>query len=153
FDDRPGLWNYGDTLARRAEAYHARLAEATTEAGEGKSIHEGLRVKEPGLAALAAAVDTRGRESFLDRWMDDQVTQDWAGEEFWAVGEGFSACAFTAPAGEAPALAKRYRVGADGMLEVEYTLTSDRPRLGRLTVEVNLGLHVAEAPDRYVEIE
>jgi len=153
FDDRVGLWNYGDTLARRTEAYHARLDEASSEAAEGRSIHEGLRVKEAGLAALAAAVDVRGRESFLDQWVDEQVTHDWAGEEFWAVEEGFSACAFTAPAGDAPALGKRYRVGSDGMLEVEYTLTSDRPRLGRLTVEVNLGVHVAESPDRYVEIE
>ena len=153
FDDRVGLWNYGDTLARRAEAYHRRLHEAATETGQATSIHEGLRVKEQGLAALAEQVDGHPRDAFLDRWTDDSVTHDWAAQDFWAVEEGLMSCAFTAPAGDAPALTKRYRVAGDGMLEVEYTLVSDRPRLGRLTVEVNLGLHVAEAPDRYVEIE
>ena len=153
FDDRVGLWNYGDTLARRPEAYHRRLNEADTAGGGTTSIHEGLRVKESGLAALAEQVDRHGRDAFVDRWTDEAVSHEWADQDFWAVEDGLSSCAFTAPAGEAPALVKRYRVAADGMLEVEYTLTSDRPRLGRLTVEVNLGLHVAESPDRYVEIE
>ena len=36
---------------------------------------------------------------------------------------------------------------------MEYTLSSARPRQGQLTVELNLGLHVPEAADRYVEID
>jgi alpha-amylase len=153
FDDRVGLWNYGDTLARRAEAYHGRLREAETGAAEGRSIHDELRLKEPGLATLAEALDPHGRDSFVDRWTEGGLAHDWAETAFrWGEEEG-AGFTLSAAEGEAPALAKRYAVGVDGMLEVDYTLTSDRSRLGRLTVELNLGLHVAEAADRYVEVE
>src|SRR5206468_1324026 len=50
FDDRAGLVNYGDTLARRPEAYHAKLREAAMGAAAGESLHGALRVKEAGLA-------------------------------------------------------------------------------------------------------
>ena len=153
FDDREGLWNYGDTLARRPEAYHRKLAEAESGAAEGKSIHDELRVKEPGLAALAAQLDAHGRDAFVDSWTEGPVVHDWAEARFAASGDGPAAIGYAAPEGAAPAIAKRYAVGADGMLQVDYTLTSERPRLGRLTVELNLGLHVPEAEDRWVEIE
>ena len=55
--------------------------------------------------------------------------------------------------GAAPALAKRYTVGRDGMLEVQYTLRSGRARLGKLAVEINLGLHVPQADDRFIEVD
>jgi len=153
FDDRDGLWNYGDTLARRPEAYHRGLREAEAGAAEGQSIHGELRVKEPGLAALAEQPDPHERDAFLDRWTEGTIVHDWAETRF-APGEGGpSAVGFAAPEGAAPAIAKRYVVGMGGMLEVEYTLVSDRPRLGRLTVELNLGLHVADAADRYVEVD
>ena len=67
FDDRRALWNYGDTLARRAEHYHAELREAEVGGGEGKSIHDRVRLKEPGLAALAAQHDQDERDSFRDQ--------------------------------------------------------------------------------------
>src|SRR6185436_3721933 len=70
FDDRRQGWNYGDTLARRPEYYHRRFAEAAVGVASGKTIHGAVRVKEPGLAALIENYDTRGRESFLDRWRD-----------------------------------------------------------------------------------
>src|SRR4030095_663893 len=35
FDDRRGLWNYGDTLARRPEHEHRELATAPGGGGEG----------------------------------------------------------------------------------------------------------------------
>src|SRR5262249_14965594 len=38
-------------------------------------------------------------------------------------------------------------------LEVLYTVSSERARQGALEVELNLGLHVANADDRYVEID
>ncbi len=153
FDDRAALWNYGDTLARRPEAYHRKLREAEAGTAEGRSIHDELRVKEPGLAALAEQLDRHGRDSFVDQWSEGTLAHEWADTLFWLAEEGASVIGLTAPEGDAPAIAKRFRVGQDGMLEVEYTLTSDQPRLGRLGVELNLGLHVADAPDRYVEIE
>jgi hypothetical protein len=55
--------------------------------------------------------------------------------------------------GAAPAIEKRYGLGADGALEVTYTLRSTRPRQGTLEVEINLGLHVPNADDRWVEID
>lgn len=153
FDDRRALWNYGDTLARRTEAYHQKLLEAEVGAAEGRSIHGAVRVKEPGLAALAEAVDPHGRDSFVDRWSEGGGTHTWADTDF-AVSEG-GAAGFTlaTPEVQAPALAKRYAVGGDGMLEVEYVLQSAHARQGQLTVELNLGLHVPEAPDRFVEVE
>jgi alpha-amylase len=153
FDDRLSLWNFGDTLARRPEAYHRKLREAESGPAEGRSIHDQLRVKEPGLAALADQLDRHGRDSFVDTWTEGTLSHEWAETVFWLAEEGLTAIGLTTPEGDAPALAKRFRVGLDGMLEVEYTLTSDRSRLGRLGVELNLGLHVADAPDRYVEIE
>jgi len=153
FDDRRGLWNYGDTLARRPEAYHVRLRDADVGAAEGRSIHGAVRVKEPGLAALAEAVDPFGRDSFLDRWSENGATHAWANASFEAADAGATGFVVSTPEGDAPALAKWFAVGSDGMLEVVYTLSSDRSRRGRLVVELNLGLHVPEAPDRYVEIE
>ena len=156
FDDRPGLCNYGDTLARRPEAYHRRLREAEQGAAEGRSIHDALRVKEPGLAALAEGHDPHGRDSFVDRWSEGALTHEWAETRFEPVGAGeVGATAFTLASaeGEAPAIAKRYAVASDGMLEVDYTLSSGLSRLGKLVVELNLGLHVPDAADRYVEVE
>ncbi|MEK7330307.1 MAG: alpha-amylase/4-alpha-glucanotransferase domain-containing protein, partial [Candidatus Eisenbacteria bacterium] len=128
FDDRERLWNYGDTLARRPEAYHRQIREAEVGAAEGRTIHGALRVKEAGLAALAETIDPHGRDSFVDRWEEGGATHHWADAAF-AVSEG-GAAGFTlaVPEGAAPALAKRYAVGGDGMLEVEYTLSSARAR-------------------------
>ena len=153
FDDREGLWNYGDTLARRPEAYHRRLREAETGAAEGRSIHDALRVKEPGLAALADLQDPHGRDSFVDAWTEGTLRHEWAESRFEVAEGGAAGFTLATPEGPAPGLAKRYCVAGDGMLEVEYTLTSGRARLGRLTVELNLGVHVPEAADRFVEID
>ena len=152
FDDRIGLCNYGDTLARRPEVYHARLREAERGGSEGKSIHGAIHVKESGLAALAESYDPYGRDSFLDRWSEGTAQHAWANVMFTASEAG-RAVTLETPERDAPGLSKRYSVAADGMLEVEYTLSSNRARLGMLAVELNLGLHVPEAEDRYVELE
>jgi alpha-amylase len=153
FDDRQGLWNYGDTLARRHEAYHELLRDAEPGAAEGRTIHGAVRVKEPGLAALAEAVDPFGRDSFIDAWTEGGATHRWADVLFEADDGGAAGFVVTTAEAAAPALAKRFAAGADGMLEVEYTLRSARPRRGLLTVELNVGLHVPDAPDRFVEVE
>ena len=153
-DDRHALWNYGDTLARRPEHYHTQLGEAGQGGGNGQSIHAAVRVKEPGLAVLAEAHDVRGRDSFLDRWSQAGVpSHDWARERFALEDDDERGVAATLGEGAAPAIAKRYRVGPDAALEVEYTLHSTLERQGVLTVELNLGLHVPEADDRWVEVD
>ncbi|TMQ73472.1 MAG: DUF1926 domain-containing protein [Candidatus Eisenbacteria bacterium] len=153
FDDRVGLWNYGDTLARRREAYHQQLHEAEVGAAEGRTIHGAPRLKEAGLAALAQAVDRHGRDAFVDRWEEGGALHEWAEVGFAVGAGGEQGLTLTTPEAEAPALAKRFAVDDQGMLGVEYTLRSERARQGLLTVEVNLGLHVPDAPDRFVEIE
>jgi alpha-amylase len=153
FDDREGLWNYGDTLARRPEAYHRMLEGARVGFETGESIHAGIRVKEEGLAQLAGQHDPRGRDSFVDRWIEAGAVTDFAGETFtFAHGGPFEVILERAEEAD-PALAKTYRVATDGCLEVVYRLVSRRARLGRLEIELNLGLHVAEAADRFVEVE
>jgi alpha-amylase len=151
FDDRRSLHNWGDTLARRSEAYHEKLRAASVGGAEGKTIHGDVRVKEPGLAALAETADPRGRDSFLDRWHENGVSTDWAERRFVLAADGLQVAAAVAE-GEAPALTKRYRRDANGALEVEYALVSERARRGELVIELNLALHVPRAPDRWVEI-
>jgi alpha-amylase len=153
FDDRRRLWNYGDTLARRPEYYHARLKQAVVGGAEGKTIHGALRLKEPGLARLVETYDARGRESFLDRWSESGVVHDWGHDRFAIEDRDGAGVVARAPSSGAPALQKQFGLAGDGSLEVLYTLSSDRPRAGVLAVELNLGLHVPNADDRYVEVE
>ena len=156
-DDRVRRWNYGDTLARRPESYHAKLRDAAVGGGEGETIHAALRVREPGLLAEIGRYDTRGRESFLDRWEEGGRTSDGSGDRFALEAPDFKgglpALLATRAEGAAPAVEKRYARSADGALEVLYTLVSERARAGVLEVELNLGLHVPEADDRFVEVD
>jgi 4-alpha-glucanotransferase len=153
FDDRENRWNYGDTLARRPEFYHRALHEAALGVEATASIHASVRAKEPGLAELAEHLDSRERDSFLDCWVEAGRIVDLAGDGFEFVDAGPFDLALERVAGDAPDVRKTYRVSADGWLEVVYVLRSSRPRLGRLEIELNLGLHVADAVDRYVEVE
>ena len=158
-DDRVRGWNAGDTLARRPEAYHARLREAVLAGGEGESIHAALRLKEPGLAALVERYDERNRDSFLDRWSEGGSTHDWSADRFEITragaprGAGSAAAWLERAEGEAPALEKHYALSGAGELEVTYTLASERERAGTLEVELNFGLHVPRADDRFVEVD
>ena len=156
FDDRATLVNYGDTLARRPELYHDRLEAAVAGGAEGKTIHGEVRLKDPTVATLAREYDARGRDSFLDAWKEEGRLFDWSAVRFVeapAETNGTPPAALHLESGptEAPALAKRFAL-VDGALEVTYTLASDRPRAGELAVDVNLGLHVPHADDRWVEV-
>jgi alpha-amylase len=153
FDDRRRLWNYGDTLARRPEAYHARLKEAVVGGAAGKTIHGAIRLKEPGLVALVQTYDARGRESFLDRWSEAGMTHDWGNDRFEIENRGVEGVTLRFPEAEAPALEKQFVLAADGSLEVRYQVSSARARAGTLAIELNLGLHVPRADDRFVEVE
>jgi alpha-amylase len=152
-DDRRALWNWGDTLARRLEAYHDRLREATVGGGEGQTIHGTVRLKEPGLARLVGSYDTRGRDSFLDRWSGPEGDHDWALDRFvFESGGGARTVVLEAPPGPAPSLTKIYNATENG-LEVVYLLAAPKARRGRLTIELNLAIHVPRAEDRFVEVD
>jgi hypothetical protein len=153
FDDRDAGVNYIDTLSRRREAYHDRLRDAGVGGGEGHSIHDAVRVKEPGLAALADAHDPHGRDAFVDAWRegaDGDPESSWAERRF-DLNATSDTVTVEAAASSLPGLTKRFAATADG-LDVTYTLRSDRPRHGLLRVDVNLGLHVPRADDRWVDV-
>ena len=153
FDDREMRWNFCDTLARRQEYYHRQLDEAAVGFESGESIHAGVRLKEPGLAELAKQYDAHGRDSFLDRWVEGNAEHDWAGDLWQRADSGAFEQSLECTEADAPAIRKDYRVASDGALEVAYTLQSAKPRLGRLEVQLNIGLHVREADDRYIEVD
>jgi hypothetical protein len=150
FDDRTAGVNYLDTVSRRPEYYHRQLQHATTGGGEGLTIHAGVRLKEPGLAALVEDYDAGERDSFLDRWDEPGTHHDWALERF-ALEDGSGSVVVRAAEAGAPEIEKRYAL-VPGGLEVTYTLRSGRARSGTLAIEQNLGLHVRDAADRYVEL-
>ena len=151
FDDRVALCNYGDTLARRPEYYHQRLEDAQVGGGEGVSIHEALRVKEPGLLELSRAYDRHDRDSFIPLWSDEGGAVEWAEDRF-ALEVASGAVTARGPEREGLTPELRYAVAPAG-LQVDVALRSARARRGRLAMTVNLGLHVAEADDRWLEID
>ena len=151
FDDRIGRWNYGDTLARRPEAYHDALRRAAVGGGEGQSIHEAVRWKEPGHEHLLEGYDAHGRDSLVDCWEEEGHRHEWAEARFDLALEGASVV-MSAPEGNGPAIRKRFAEGADGALETAYALRSSRQRSGTLEVTINLGLHVRQADDRWIEV-
>ena len=71
-DYRPACFNLSDVLARREEAYHRKLAEASihqdSAGGAPSSIHDQMKVKERDLH-LALSYDRHRRLSFLDRFL------------------------------------------------------------------------------------
>ena len=150
FDDRVRPRNWGDTLARRDEAYHDRLGEAAVGAGGGESIHAAVRATEAGLAARARKTDAGPRDAFLERWSEGGNARDWTGSRFAFIEAPVNEIALRVAEREAPVLTKRYRVAPDGALEVELSLDSSHARRGTLDVTLNLGVHVPDAPDRFV---
>jgi alpha-amylase len=151
FDDRITRWNYGDTLARRPEAYHEALRSAGVGGGDGKSIHEAVRWKVPGQEHLLAGYDAHTRDAFLDAWEQEGARHEWSEERF-ALEVESGGVRLRAEPGTAPELEKRFQVDRDGGMEVAYTLSSAHERQGTLEVVLNLGLHVREADDRWVEV-
>ena len=152
FDDRVRRWNYGDTLARRPEAYHEALEHAAAGGGEGKSIHEAVRWKTPGQERLLGQYDRHPLDSFLDRWSETERGHEWSETRFELSAEA-DGVRLAAAEGAGPALAKRYSALPQGGLRVDYTLSSERARWGTVSVTLHLGLHVREAEDRWVEVD
>jgi alpha-amylase len=151
FDDRDTRWNYCDTLARRPEAYHDALRRAAVGGGEGKSIHEAVRWKSHGEERLLEGYDQHARDSFLDVWEEEGHRHDW-GEDGFALRVESGAVALRADESQGPAVEKSFRIDSEDGLEVGYRLSAGRARRGTLEVTLNLGLHVRQAEDRWVEV-
>ncbi|MBI1798513.1 MAG: DUF1926 domain-containing protein, partial [Candidatus Eisenbacteria bacterium] len=174
-DDRRRGRNWGDTLARRPEAYHEALEQALVGGGEGASIHRAIRSREAGLSDLAKRQDERPRDMFLERWIDAGKeaggaelgksagaalraggpagvpgTFSYSSERFRFVESGSHEIVLAFPEGDAPGMLKRYRVDERGALTAGIELSSSRARSGSLEVTLGLGVHVPEAPDRFM---
>ncbi len=68
-----------NVLTRREESYHDKVASASTaRAGEGETIHGGVRAKEAGLAAHLV-YDPSARQGAIDAWMPGEAWQDTLG--------------------------------------------------------------------------
>ncbi len=173
-------WNILDTLARREEAYHRKLSHAirdgttTSPDAPATSIHDLVRVKEPGLDRMLS-YDPHPRRGALQ-------------DHLLAPGTGFAAFrAGTAErladtlrlpyavtvdrTGPAATITLTGRIARDGgdlvivksvalragsaAAEVRYTVRNDRPHPfnALLAIEWNLGMLAAEAPDRYVRFD
>ena len=152
FDDRARVKSWGDTLARRDEAYHDDLEHAAQAGGEGTTIHAAVRVTEPGLAARARNTDPGPRDSFLEKWSAAGRIVDFRARRFAFLDAPPHEIALVSGAEGGPRLTKRYRIAADGALEVELALESEATGEGTLEVALNLGVHVPSAPDRFVMV-
>jgi 4-alpha-glucanotransferase len=79
-DYRPAHFNLLNVLTRRREAYHAKVSEAAAHesgstGGPPQSIHDLVKMKEPHLDR-ALIYDAHRRLSFLDRFLDPDVSSD-----------------------------------------------------------------------------
>ncbi len=155
FDDRLSGRNWGDTLARRDEAYHDELEDLAVGGAEGGTIHAAVRSTESGLATLARQRDDGPRDMFLECWMESGRPSGWAGRRFeFLEAEPHEIALRAIPLGTdaLPDLTKRYRVGEGGALEADLTLSSPTARTGALDVVLNFGVHVPDSPDRFIRV-
>ena len=171
-------WNVLDTLARRPEAYHDKLltavrsGQAADPAAAAKSIHELVRVKEPGLENYLKYDSARRRGAFQDHLL----AEDTAREAFRDGNAGWAADLVRLPyvrvqgdpVGPAGRVVLRGAAPAmNGTLEVEKTFEMEKDsaavRAGYsltrkdgsalraiLAIEWNVGLLAGDAGDRFV---
>lgn len=173
-------WNILDTLARREEAYHRKLSDAirggttTSPDAPATSIHDLVRVKEPGLDRLleydphprrGALQDHllapgTGFEAFragsAERLADLLRLPYQAGVERLKDGVTVTLTSRVARDGGAIVITKSVALRAGSTsADIRYTVRNDRPHAFRalLAVEWNLGMLAADAPDRYVLLD
>src|SRR5437867_2116594 len=163
-----GDLDVADVLARRPEAYHAKVRGASREDGTPavKTIHDAPAPKEAGLDSLLAYDDVR-RGSLLEGWFDagtsplDPVSP-WAQAALTLAAEALASTVSTASGG----VAVTFTRGAGASVRVEKTVTirdatvEVRYRLGtpagmtgvsgRWAVQFNVALTAGGAPGRYL---
>ncbi len=163
-----GDLDVADVLARRPEAYHAKVRGASREDGAPavRTIHDAPAPKEAGLDSLLAYDDVR-RGSLLEGWFEagtsplDPVSP-WAQAALTLAAEALASTVSTASGG----VAVTFTRGAGASVRVEKTVTirdatvEVRYRLGtpagmtgvsgRWAVQFNLALTAGDAPGRYL---
>jgi alpha-amylase len=170
-DDRDRAFNLGDTMTRRREAYHAKLLQSGGGEGSGDgvaSIHDRVRVKEPGLEKLLV-FDPGRRASLVDHFLPlDEPLEAFAQArsrelgDFWdgaysAHAEGGSATLqrLGSVDGQSVHVSKSVAI-KPGSAELSFLYRvenrSEKPLKARLGVEFNFGLLAGDAPDRYYKV-
>jgi alpha-amylase len=169
-DARAKAFNLGNSLTRRPEAYHRKLALTVRREGDGAAtIHEERGAKEEGLAELLR-YDAYRRACFVDHWLAADVTL-----ETFARDGGPAGYALTPYAGTVgqvrgvPVVDLTAERGQDGVslgIRKRLMLPADAPRLrvdyrldvegvaspSRFGVELNLAFYMGPPPERTVEI-
>jgi alpha-amylase len=162
-------FNLGNTLTRRPEAYHKKLAATIRQDGRGAAtIHEAHGAKEEGLADCLA-YDAYRRGSFVDHWMPgDACLADWSRSDAagglattpYAVAVGrhgrtpvLDLLVTRAQAGASLTVQKRFELAPDApRLRVGYRLSPEGITGARFGVELNLAFFMGPPPDRTVEV-
>ncbi len=162
-------FNLGNTLSRRAEAYHRKLASADRTVKGATTIHEPRGVKEEGLAALLQ-YDAYRRGNFVDHWLPAGAQLAELSREGGAAGLALAAYDHRIlREGAHPVLdleGRADREGASLRIQKRFRLAPDAPRLaveyqlrpegvlapGHFGVELNLAFYMGPPPDRIVEI-
>lgn len=87
-DYKPASMNLLDTMTRRKEGYHSRLAQATlADDSTESSIHDRVEIKEEGLEKYLV-YDWYRRVSFLDHFLERDVDiEKFAGNEYTECGD------------------------------------------------------------------
>lgn len=183
-DFKPKAFNVSNVLARRYEAYHDKLRDldegASEDGGGPKTIHDIVRVKEPGLEKKLQ-YDRYPRLSFLDHFLGAEVDlAAFAGQTYretgWFAGARYKTGKPDFSGGRDFATVPLSRTsevevapGRREPVEVEKTYTFDRnrpaltvrwkitnrgsaPASVRFASELNLSLLAGDADDRYFEI-
>jgi alpha-amylase len=175
-DYKPRPFNFIDTLARRPEAYHARLkeAKAQSESGQAETIHKSVTTKEADLEKYLV-YDWHRRLCFLDHFLDpgttlESMTRAQYGEKGDFVNQPFEIIAARTDANKHEltlerqghvwvgerrmpvSVRKTYAAnGASETLKVSYSLTnlSDERIDLWFAPELNFNFLAPEAADRY----
>lgn len=175
-DYRPKAFNLLDTLARRYEAYHDKLAKATMDGeddGSVKTIHDRVVTKEKGLDKLLH-YDWHRRMSLLDHFLAEDTT--W--EKLYEVQYGEQGDFVNQPyrivkaSGNEAVLERQGRVWDQGVehpvrvqkrlvvakdtaeTRIEYQITNEGDKSAKLwfAPEFNVNLLAPDAPDRYYRV-
>ena len=173
-DWKPGSFNLMNTLTRRREGYHSKIAHAGRESGggEARTIHDRIVVKEEGLQHHLQ-YDWYQRASLLDHFLESSVDlASFMRAEYYEAGD-FVLGPYTAQtrkqkdvaivvlerAGNAAGLRVRLRKtlfhhASRPELIVRYEIVNDDDEELNTVFgsEFNLSLLAGNAPDRYYEI-
>jgi alpha-amylase len=169
-DVRARRFNLLNVLGRRAEGYHARLAEAALKAGGGegapKSIHDLQAVKSSGLDELLT-YDRHPRLAFVDHFLGEDTTLDGLARGRYQEAGDFAGTPYELVSQQADddvsvVLRRSGEVGGravtvdktlrlDGLqLSARYRLSAaGAPFVVVFAPEVALTLLAGDAPDRY----